>query len=203
MNKDIIVFDNFLPQYIQDRLEILCYNIPFYLSQTSTIKPLNSGYNDREQYVYLFWDNRKHTPHISEIEDLGHYFLLPLQIASMKRELCFKLKDNLTRAKINITHNSNNPTPQLKPPHKDLENISKDGLNNMLIAIYYVNDSDGDTIIYNEKEEFTDFSKYTIRERISSKKGRLVLFNGDLVHSASIPSSKYSKRIVINYNLTF
>ena len=69
--------------------------------------------------------------------------------------------------------------------------------------LYYVNDSDGDTILWNEKvtkdsEEYPD--RFTIMGRVSPEKGRAVLFNGLHYHSSSIPK-RATERIAININL--
>ena len=58
------------------------------------------------------------------------------------------------------------------------------------VCIYYVNDSDGDTIFYDNKEN--------IIKKISPKKGRIAFFNGDILHSGSAPTQNL--RIVLNYN---
>jgi len=62
--------------------------------------------------------------------------------------------------------------------------------------IYYVSDSDGDTIIYNEKEKS---KSYTIKERVSPKQGRVVLFDGALFHTDEEP--KEGKRCIVRYDL--
>ena len=56
--------------------------------------------------------------------------------------------------------------------------------------IYYVNDSDGDTV-------FFDGDK--IVESVTPKKGRCVIFDGLIPHGAGIPSK--GPRCIINYNL--
>ena len=62
--------------------------------------------------------------------------------------------------------------------------------------LYYVNDSDGDTIIFNEKEGH--IGELTIKTRVSPKKGRLIIFGGNIYHAAGRP--KKDIRCVINYN---
>ena len=64
------------------------------------------------------------------------------------------------------------------------------------VMLYYVCDSDGDTIIYNEKVES---EKYTIKESVTPKQGRVVLFDGGLFHTAEQPIS--NTRCIVNYNL--
>ena len=65
-----------------------------------------------------------------------------------------------------------------------------------LVALYYVCDSDGDTIIYNEREKL---GTYTIKQKVTPKQGRIVLFDGSLYHTAEQPLNNV--RCVVNYNL--
>lgn len=73
------------------------------------------------------------------------------------------------------------------------------------VLIYYIDDSDGDTVIFKETKK--DFSmqdaqfvkEFTIEERIEPKKGRFVLFDGDKYHTGSSPQNNL-KRTVININ---
>ena len=65
-------------------------------------------------------------------------------------------------------------------------------------AIYYVTDGDGDTILFNEKNGHQ--GPLTIKGRISPKKGRIVLFEGDTLHAACPPISN-RPRIVVNINI--
>ena len=65
-----------------------------------------------------------------------------------------------------------------------------------LVALYYVCDSDGDTIIYNERSKAETF---TIKRRVTPKQGRVVIFDGTLYHTAEQPL--HSTRCVVNYNL--
>ena len=64
---------------------------------------------------------------------------------------------------------------------------------------YYVCDSDGDTVIYEEREENSE-GKYTIKEKVTPKKGRLVIFDGALYHAAEQPINS-NTRCIVNYNL--
>ena len=58
--------------------------------------------------------------------------------------------------------------------------------------LYYVNDTDGDTIFYNDNEEEI--------KRVSPKKGRVVFFDGSIMHSASTPTQTH--RAIINFSFT-
>jgi 2OG-Fe(II) oxygenase superfamily len=60
-----------------------------------------------------------------------------------------------------------------------------------LVLLYYVNTTDGDTILYDNNNE--------IAERISPKRGRCVLFDGLTLHASS--SSTLAPRLVLNTNV--
>ena len=67
-------------------------------------------------------------------------------------------------------------------------------------AVFYVNESDGDTIFYNVKPtdvaNYKDLKEY---DRVSPKANRLVLFDGHLLHTGCSPT-KHKNRILINSN---
>ena len=71
-----------------------------------------------------------------------------------------------------------------------------DSIEKHFVMLYYVCDSDGDTILYQEKEKS---DTYTIQKRISPKQGRVVLFDGSYYHTAEQPLNNI--RCVVNYNL--
>jgi hypothetical protein len=75
-------------------------------------------------------------------------------------------------------------------------------------ALYYVNDSDGDTVIFNETFDdvpqdqsvaFARAQKFTIAKRISPKKGKMIGFDGKQYH-ASMHPMRSSHRIAIAFS---
>ena len=68
-------------------------------------------------------------------------------------------------------------------------------------AVYYINESDGDTVFYNvypkdvpKGTHYTELKEYS---RSSPKPNRLIIFDGELVHTGSSPT-KHQNRVLIN-----
>ena len=76
-------------------------------------------------------------------------------------------------------------------PHIDINNKIH------IVGLYYVVDSDGDTVIYNETKES---KTYTIKKSVTPKQGRMVIFDGSLYHAAKQPINS-NTRCIVNYNL--
>ena len=83
-------------------------------------------------------------------------------------------------------------------PHIDIYD-GNEGKVDFIVALYYVVDSDGDTIIYNEKDRDPE-GKYTIKQCVTPKQGRMVIFDGGLYHAAKQPINS-NTRCIVNYNL--
>ena len=66
-------------------------------------------------------------------------------------------------------------------------------------SIFYVNETDGDTILYNVKPNEDPNGEADELERVSPKTNRLVIFDGDLLHTGCSPT-KHKNRILINSN---
>jgi hypothetical protein len=72
-----------------------------------------------------------------------------------------------------------------------------------LVCLYYINDSDGDTFIFDKTSNDTPITypdtKFEIIKRITPKKGRAILFNGNRYHSSSCPTN--GVRCILNFNV--
>lgn len=70
-------------------------------------------------------------------------------------------------------------------------------------CVYYCDDSDGDTIVYEQTNEDVPYGTtnvpLTIHKRVQPKRGRVVLFDGIRYHCSSQPRN--SMRCIINFNL--
>lgn len=102
-------------------------------------------------------------------------------------------KIHLQRVKINLM--LPNPT-RVNPnsynrPHVDHSRVDA------MTAIYYVNDSDGDTVIFENVYTGNDPGSLRIAKRITPKAGSIVMFPSNLYHASSSPS--VDTRSVINF----
>tara|TARA_S200002703_G_C3650534_1_gene199715 strand:+ start:48 stop:614 length:567 start_codon:yes stop_codon:yes gene_type:complete len=185
--ENIKIIDNCIPLKIQNQIEKLVNSqtIKFFYDEYSVGISHDSKYQDGAQLVNKFIEGGKFT-----VGDSSHFFLLPLQIACLQEELYFSL-EQVYRAKINLKFKQESKLDKfINPPHVDLN------YSNHLVGLYYINDSDGDTIIY----EGDDKNNLKILESIEPKKGRMILMDGSRMHSASHPL-KTKTRMVINYNV--
>lgn len=132
---------------------------------------------------------------------LFHVFLLDGQPTSMYYKdiepLLYFLQDktdikvkSISRVRAALTTWA--PKPTVHNAHVDMDYDHK-------VLLYYVNDSDGDTILYNEvfdeHEEVPE--KFTVNKTFTPSKGNALVFDGLIYHSSSKPT-KNSKRIIIN-----
>ena len=76
-------------------------------------------------------------------------------------------------------------------PHIDLDEGERH-----IVVLYYVKDSDGDTVIYNQR---TESDTYTVKQKVTPKQGRVVIFDGGQYHTAQ--QAINSVRCIVNYNL--
>jgi hypothetical protein len=102
---------------------------------------------------------------------------------------------NLLRVKANLIYNPNGEFEKkyIQTPHVD--SVGE----NFKSLLFYVNDSDGDTIIYNET--YDDMEKeipLTEKARFTPKAGSAILFNSNLWHVAELPVVN-DRRCVINF----
>lgn len=97
----------------------------------------------------------------------------------------------------------------LKNQYNLMDLLHCDAISDHIVLIYYINDSTGDTYIYNNKNgnnaqtlianfENIDTQSYSLIKKVSPKMGRCVVFNGNLAHHGSYPLT--TDRFIINFN---
>jgi hypothetical protein len=186
MMDDIIIIDDAIPEAQQQLLEKIFtdFNLQWnYVKEgvDYTHDSIKTNYTINSfQYVHsVYADAQQKSPTFS-------YF------TSLLSAIPFTFKE-LLRIKVNSTSVScNTSNDTCGAPHTDFVPPPDE----LLTAIYYINDSDGDTFIFNESFGSNTLS---IKQRIKPKRGRLVVFNGKLYHSGNYPTTD-KPRIVANIN---
>jgi hypothetical protein len=98
--------------------------------------------------------------------------------------------------------------PLIPELRREYDNIHIDLAFEHLIVLYYVNDTDGDNFIFDKRTDYTNInlasvenqSELTIIKRVSPKKGRALVFNGNRYHSSSGPTKDI--RCIINFDIS-
>ena len=193
---DIIVVDNFISKDYQDHILNIVNDAAFPLYFRKNIvayeynkQPLNIHGFTHELYEYQ--------------KPVSNFFntIYPLVLSISEKT---GVKYNcLERMRFNFV--LGNPDSQL-----DYHMPHVDNYTDHFVALYYVNDCDGDTVIFNERLDIPDAERdkyflkrneWTIKQRVEPKKGRLLLFPGNYYHSSSYTKTQ-PYRCVINMNLS-
>ncbi len=191
------VLDNALsPQlfnYIKS--QIFDSNFPWYYHHTSNKLSEESMYGN--SFSHLILDNNKVNSLIAADCRAALYTLadkIGLKIDSVSRIRAGLLEPKPTGLYTNT-------------PHVDNEYLEHH------VGLLYLNDSDGDTLIYNEqynpKSGLTESDYYdivlhrkvTVNQNIECKENRFVCFDGYTYHSSTCPMN-VNRRITVNFNFT-
>lgn len=180
-----IQIENVIDKDYQDQLfkTVTNINFPWHFMEdttTETGNPLSSTpafgnlvyhpNNTHNPYTELF------TPLVNSIIDKCNMELLIVH----RIRLGFLLNTKYAFAGSPYQHNT---------PHRDMEIPH-------YTAVYYINDCDGSTVIFREQEIA---EKYYPLEKITPKKGKVVVFDGLHFHASTCPKV-FNKRIVCTIN---
>jgi len=185
-DKEILIFENLhLENEIAELYSLVTSNLfPWYMTkrtlseeqankQEVKFDPKDFPEYDIMQHLFIgFAENNSSAEHLA---------IKLLEIFSEKSGYKF---NKIIRAQANYIHKKDVGLPS--PPHVD------DMENKHYVLLCYLNDSDGDTVMYDN--DMTEVC------RVSPKRGKFILFDGSIYHSAS-PPTKTNNRIVFNYNL--
>jgi len=173
------IHDDLVPLDLQDKLlnTVFCqyknYHLPLHYRnnitglKNSKKNPFEEGFGET-----IYGKNNKH-------QHAG-LFLSPLYSITEKLNITIWELYNV-RVFMLIAKGNKNITTY---PHTDLPFPH-------LVCLYYINDTDGDTVLYGKgkKEEIY---------RVTPKKGRCIIFDGGIYHASSTPT--LANRAIINYN---
>ena len=186
------IIDNLVSEGFAGRLEHMCKEEVFWRFDQNTsgqFEEKSSKFNvpganyDGPQYGFGHW----------ALEPYGGTSVLfdrvfPLLYAlEEKAEITAK---EIYRIRIGLTTTVGKEVQHL--PHVDLKVPHK-------VLLYYVNDSDGDTFIFNETyspEDEDSVPNLTLKERVQPKRNRAILFDGLKYHNSSKPINNTARYII-------
>lgn len=171
----IKIIDNFVPeQYQKELLSIFSSDSFLWTYQPCTYKTFNN--TNPEQYQDVHFLGRQLSNENSAQKE--YEFIAPFVYFFMEHSGLNLVK--VLRSKANLILPS--ADKRRHPPHADCTS------NKAYTLLYYINDSDGDTFIFDDK--------LNINKQITPKQGRAVIFPSNLLHCGSNPSNNI--RLAIN-----
>ena len=192
----IKVIDNYLPKEYINNIEKLFLKPE--INNSSEIAWFYNDYTASKDKDYI--DRIKNNKHFFDSFQFTHIFYNMGEKNSSHFDKIVRILEDtkvnwesIERAKANLT----TPLPNSKPgditvPHQDIRPNDNYYKNKKFISIiYYVHDTDGDTVFYDNECK-------KIIKKVSPKKGRAVIFDSLIFHSYKRPV-KSDKRVVINF----
>ena len=193
MKNKILVFDDIIDLEYQERIKNILtgertfegYFFPWYFTKDIT-RQMDRSSQKRSAFFhgYVVSDD---DDTMGTIDSPFHYLFV-----SLIENACNKIDRknvNVIKGRSFLQLPINFKGEREDTPHVDI-------VDDHFVMLYYVCDSDGDTIIYNEQEKS---NSYTVQKRITPKQGRVVLFDGSYYHTAEQPLNNI--RCVVNYDL--
>jgi len=178
------IIDNFIKPHIQDSLEdlFLSDSFPYYYTkETVELDDTDNYFVDKNtldapQFFHMFiMDAKVSSQNYVNISPISNKLIDTIDIP------CYITRCKLNMNVIDSRFSESYHTPHIDNPYED-----------QITAIYYANDSDGDTYFFGDEGN--------VIKRITPKKGRLVWWKGRIYHAKSSPI-KSLNRLVLNFNL--
>ena len=188
--KDVMIIDKAVPTSIHDVLETIALGDKInwfrqkratYAEGTPAIFPVTPDSLDVQQFTHTIYE---------ENQPVSKLFGAVLPVITA---IPYTIKQ-MIRIKMNLCVYAQTDNPNAHGmPHVDFTEIKEP----IISAIYFVNDSTGDTVIFDQR--FGQSAPLTVKTRVTPKKGRLVVFDGGLLHAGNTPKTN-APRININFN---
>jgi len=160
---DLKIIDDFLDDDYHNQILTLLDGcvFPWYYQKT-----LTHGCNDIQAHGFNHWLSSESDPEFCTLVEMMQSYL--------NAKECLRVRADMT----------------LYNPQGYRHSFHVDSQEPHTVCIYYVNNSDGDTIILGDNGNL---------ERVAPKANRLIVFNGRYLHTGHSPS-RHKNRILINAN---
>lgn len=186
---NIVKVNNVLPEHLANNILNMCYgnNFPWFYLNDTLYPELSSKNTHTDAYGFFHMVDYDGSTSVWN-EEVGKtlkpmHELILSAIPFFQEKFNFQYK-KITRIKIGlqtkISNESKTFTPHIDSPKPHV------------VVIYYVNDSDGDTVFYSAGNRSSEI------DRLSPQKNSAVFFDGSTHHAGSSPA-KHARRIVINF----
>ena len=190
----ILVIDDFIDKdYQEDIKDVLLGKEEWgdLLFPWHYIDDVTAAFEDNNQgrpglsHVYVEYNDVKTSDIVSDFHDL---FIPLLELACETLEVP---SARIVQGRSFLQFPLNLDSKDDDTPHIDLDEGERH-----IVVLYYVVTSDGDTVIYNQR---TESDIYTIKQKVTPKQGRVVIFDGSQYHTAQ--QAIKTVRCIANYNL--
>jgi|TARA_B110000503_G_scaffold65815_3_gene103349 hypothetical protein len=202
---EILYIENLIPETFQDsvidRVQgdqhfpwFLLHRIghPDHYGKGTTPNYVDPNITDDVGFFHMAFDGNVVSPYYDFFRSILEFFTEKTNIKVA----------NMLRVRLRYTHKGyNHSAEKYASPHVDFYTGSP-----YYTLVYYVNDSDGDTIIFDKifnpsEEAYNPIMSDPLPElvRVNPKKGCGLFFNGHRFHAGNFPIN-YSSRIVINFD---
>lgn len=183
-------FENFASDFLKKDIETEILKSTGWLWQYRTE---TAGYHDAPDYACIEDSNTEDSPqliHIVNMDSKDMIILSPL-IYKITETVGYKVQFQRIKANLLWPNAHRKNLDSYHRPHAD------HGRQDAKTLIYYVNDSDGDTVIFKNRWTGEDPGLLEIEQRITPKAGSAVLFDSVQYHTSSSPTTDV--RSVINF----
>ena len=194
------VLDNFLPdtEFKQLQQLLLSPEFPWFSTEHVSLDPIDNNIKNKEAvetdgYAHLLYDRDE------KLEAYTNSAMVNFNL-HIERHLGITAQD-IIRSRASVKH------PKLGYTVENYNLPHVDYFTPHLSLIYYINDSDGATRVFNEK--FTpvpsgnnlgiSYDSFTVKTCVEPKANRLLVINGLQYHTASNPINS-TRRVIININ---
>jgi len=183
-----MIIENFLPESYKDEIYNLTTSdeFPWFYNETISGRSINevAGFSEVQfGFSHVLFNNGQ--------ENSPFYKFFTPMVYFIEEKTGEKINELIRiRAGLNV---KSSQEELVHLPHVDYPYPHK-------VFLYYVDDSDGDTVMYNEKYDSTFFvENFSVKETISPQRNKGILFDGLRYHSSSSPV-KNTRRVAININ---
>ncbi len=169
-----------MPNFAEFQAKIMAPGFPWYYARATK---QTDGYINPYLYswVHLVFDDGKWYSEAAQF--ISNEIVAALALANEAPKGVFRIR---------VIMNTITDQPYLNGAHVDFTWPHK-------TALLYINDADGDTVIYNERWESGVPETLTVAQDIQPVANRLVLFDGLRLHTGTTPT-KTARRVVLNIN---